>query len=111
MLIEREFFDVVREGITMIAAGFGSFALFDGLSSGHGRDELPKAFALALTAVGIIVILLAAQHHQAMTTWVNTDEYGAGPTPELPNERRIDYLAAGAVVIGIVSFVALLRLP
>ena len=31
--------------------------------------------------------------------------------PELPNENRPLYLAAAAVVIGVISFVALLRLP
>lgn len=111
LLLEREYFDVVREGFTMIAAGFGSFAIFEGLTTVHGHDELPKIFALSLTAVGIILIVLAARHNKAMTAWINTDEYGTAPAPDLPNERRIDYLAAAAVIIGVVSFIALLRLP
>lgn len=94
----------------MIAAGFGSFAIVQGLA-GHARDELPKAFALAITAVGIIVIVIAARHHRKMIDWVDADEFGTGATPSLPDERRTDYIAAAAVVIGVVSFVALLRLP
>jgi multisubunit Na+/H+ antiporter MnhB subunit len=111
LLLEREYFDVVREAFTLIAAGFGSFALFEGLATVHTYAELPKVFALAVTAVGIILVLLAARHNQAMTAWINADEYGTGPAPELPNERRLDYLAAAVIIIGVVSFIALLRLP
>ena len=95
----------------MIAAGFGSFAVVEGLTTAHRVAELPRVFALAITAIGVIVILLAARHSRQMTEWINADEYGSGPAPALPGERRIDYLAAGAVIIGVVSFVALLRLP
>lgn len=111
LLVEREFFTVVREGFTMIAAGFGSFAIVQGLTTGHARDELPKAFALAMTAAGVIVILLSARHYRKMVAWVDADEFGTNAAPRLPDERRTDYLAAAAVVIGVVSFVALLRLP
>ena len=111
LLLEREYFDVIREGFTMIAAGFGSFAIFEGLTTVHSHDELPKVFSLGITAVGIILIVLAARHNKAMTAWINTDEYGPGEAPDLPNERRIDYLAAAAVIIGVAAFIALLRLP
>jgi hypothetical protein len=111
LLVEREFIEFVREGFRMIAAGFGSFAIFEGVTAGHGPAELPRVFALAITAVGVIVVALAARHNRRMTEWINADEYGAGPVPRLPEERRIDYLAAATVVIGLVSFIALLRLP
>ena len=111
LLVEREFFTVVREGFTMIAAGFGSFAFFEGVTTGHASGALPKAFALAITAAGIIVVVIAAQHNRKMRAWINADEYGAGPVPELPDERRTERIAAAVVIIGIVSFVALVALP
>jgi hypothetical protein len=64
-----------------------------------------------VTVVGILVILLAVQHARKMEAWVDADEYGSRPTPELPNENRTLHLAAAAVVIGVVSFVAMLLLP
>jgi hypothetical protein len=111
LLLDKGCLDAVRQGFTMIAAGFGSFAIFDGLASVRDRDALPKAFALILTTIGIIVILLAVQHNRKMTAWVNSDEFGAGPVPALPDERRTEYLAAAVGFIGIISFIALLRLP
>ena len=33
-------------------------------------------------------------------TWANAEEPGAGSAPDLPKERRIDYLAAGTMAIG-----------
>jgi uncharacterized membrane protein YidH (DUF202 family) len=110
LLVERDFLEFVREGFRMIAAGFGSFAIVEGITTAHRVQELPRVFALAITAIGVIVILLAARHSRQMVDWVNADEYGAGPVPDLPGERRIDYLAAGAVVIGVISFIALLWL-
>jgi hypothetical protein len=111
LLLDKAFLDTVREGFAMIAAGFGSFAIFDGLASVRERDALPKAFALILTAIGIIVILLAVQHNRKMTVWVNADEFGAGPVPALPDERRTEYLAVAVGIIGVISFIALVRLP
>jgi hypothetical protein len=109
--VERDFFTVVREGFTMIAAGFGSFAFFEGVTAGHASAELPKVFALAITAAGIIVIVLATQHNRKMKAWINADEYGSGPVPELPDEQRTERLAMAVVLIGVISFIALLRLP
>lgn len=93
LLVEREFFTFVREGFTMIAAGFGSFAVVQGLATGHARDQLPKVFALAMTAVGSIVIVLAGKHNRKMIAWVDADAFGTDVAPRLPDERRTDYLA------------------
>ena len=84
----------MQRGFTMIAAGFGSFAIFDGLATIRAQPALPKAFALGITAIGVLVIL-AGYVHEA---------------PKRPDERRVDVLTAAAVVIGVISFIALLRL-
>ena len=110
--LDKDFVEAVRYGFSLIVAGFGSFAVFEGLTIGEREvAPLPRTFALVVTAIGVIVILLAAQHARKMEAWVDADEYGTGPTPELPNEDRALHLAAAAVVIGIVSFVAMLVLP
>jgi hypothetical protein len=111
LLMEREFFDVVCEGFTMIAAGLGSFAIFEGLATIRSHEALPKAFALGITAVGTIVIAIGAMCHRKMIAWIDEDEYGPGPVPELPNERLTERLAVAAIIIGVGSFIALLRLP
>jgi hypothetical protein len=111
LLLERQFQDSLREGFAMIAAGFGSFAVFDGLAAVRDHDALPKTFALAITAIGIVLVALATVHHRKMVAWADADEFGAGPAPALPDERRPYLLAAGAASIGIVSFVALLLVP
>jgi hypothetical protein len=36
---------------------------------------------------------------------------GTGAAPPLPDENRLVALAIGAIIIGVVSFVALLMLP
>ncbi len=110
--IDREFMDSVRHGFSLIAAGFGSFSIFEGLTIGESHaSELPKTFALIVTAVGVIVILLAMAHDRKMTAWIDADEFGTESVPKLPDENRPLYLAAAAAVIGIISFIALLRLP
>ena len=43
-----------------------------------------------------------------MTAWVAADEFGAEAVPRLPDENRPLYLVDAAVVIGLVSFIALL---
>jgi hypothetical protein len=110
--LDAELLDALRHGFSLIAAGFGSFSLFEGLTIGERHvSELPKTFALIMTVIGLIVILLAASHLRKMTAWVNADEFGDEPVPKLPDENRPLYLAAAAASIGIVSFVALLLLP
>lgn len=112
MMLDQELLESVRHGFSLIAAGFGSFSIFEGLTIGESHaSELPKTFALIVTAIGVIVILLAIMHDRKMSSWVNANEFGREPAPELPDENRPFYLGAGAVVIGIISFVALLRLP
>jgi hypothetical protein len=112
LTIDQEFMDSVRHGFSLITAGFGSFAIFEGLTIGEREvSELPKTFALIVTAIGVLVIILAIRHDRTMTAWIDADEFGAGTVPELPDENRPLYLAAGAAVIGIVSFVALVLLP
>ncbi len=110
LTLERDLRDTMTQGFALIAAGFGSFALFDGLTEHRSGDGLPKVFALVSTAVGVIVIVLAISHFRKMIAWVDTDEYGSAPTPELPDDQRPLHIAIGAAVIGIISFVALLVL-
>ena len=92
--LDKDFLEAIRYGFSLIVAGFGSFSLFEGLTIGEREvAPLPRTFALVVTAVGVIVILLAVQHARKMTAWVDADEYGTGPTPELPNENRTLHLA------------------
>lgn len=112
LTLDQEFLESARHGFSLIAAGFGSFSLFEGLTIGERQvSELPRAFALIMTAIGVILILLAITHDLKMTAWVDADEFGTEPAPELPDEKRPLYLAAGAAVIGVISFIALLWLP
>ena len=110
--LDAEFQEALRHGFSLIAAGFGSFSIFQGLTIGEREvSELPKTFALIMTIIGVIVILLAASHLRKMSTWVDTDEFGSESVPRLPDENRPLYLAAAAEAIGIVSIIALLLLP
>ena len=110
--LDAEFLESARHGFSLIAAGFGSYSLFEGLTIGESHvSELPKTFALIVTALGVFLILLAGSHLRKMTTWVDADEFGTEPVPELPDERRPFVIAAAAVIIGMVSFVALVLLP
>jgi hypothetical protein len=110
--LDAEFQEALRHGFSLIAAGFGSFSIFEGLTIGEREiSALPKTFALIVTIIGVILILLAASHLRKMTAWVDVDEFGAVPAPQLPDENRSVYLAAAAIVIGLISFVALLGLP
>ena len=112
LTIDKEFMDAVRHGFSLIAAGFGSFSIFEGLTIGEREvSELPRTFALIATAIGVIVILLAIAHDRKMTAWIDADEFGVGPVPELPDENRPLYLGAVAAILGVISFVALLLLP
>jgi hypothetical protein len=107
LTLDKDFRDQLAQGFALITAGFGSFAIFDGLSGGE-HDTLPKAFALAATAIGVIIIALDVAHYRRMTRLVDLDEFGAGPVPELPDEQRPLWLAVAAMIIGVISFVALL---
>lgn len=116
MTLDAEMMEWVRHGFSLIAVGFGSFAFLQGVVGAAGEGEGPhvtepsRVFSLIVTAIGVAVILLAANHNRKMTAWVNADEYGAGPVPELPNEQRTSYLAGAAILIGLISFIALLFL-
>jgi hypothetical protein len=110
--LDAAFLEALRHGFTLIAAGFGSFLIFEGLTLGEREvSELPKAFALILTVIGIIVILLEVRHLRKMTAWVDADEFGVEPVPQLPDENRPLYLASAVVVIGVISMIALILLP
>jgi hypothetical protein len=52
--LEAAFQETLRHGFAVIPAGFGYFAIFDGLTTTHNHVELPRAFALAATAIGVI---------------------------------------------------------
>jgi len=111
MMIDQEFLESVRHRFSLIVAGFGSFSIFEELTVGErAGSELPNTFALIVTAIGVIVILLAMIHDRKMTSFIDEDEFGTGPAPKLPEENRPLYLASAAIVIGIVSFVAPLLL-
>jgi len=112
MSLDDDFLDSVRHGFSLIAAGFGSFSLFEGLTIGERTvSPLPKTFALIITAAGVIGILVAINHDRKMRAFVDADRFGTEPALALPDERRPYYLAAGAVIIGVISFVALLMIP
>jgi uncharacterized membrane protein YidH (DUF202 family) len=115
MNLDAELREWLRMGFSLIVAGFGSFAFLAGvvaaLQGGEGGPDVTnpsKAFSLIATAIGVVLILLAVSHNRQMVAWVNADEFGNGPAPELPQERRLYYLAAAAVIIGVISFVALI---
>jgi hypothetical protein len=114
MNLDDELREWIRMGFSLIVVGFGSFAFLAGVVEAlQGEEGLDvtnpsKAFSLVSTAVGIILILLAVNHNRQMVAWVNADEFGSGEVPELPQERRLYNLAAGAVVLGAISFFALL---
>ena len=110
-MLERDFRDTTSRGFALIASGFGSFAIFDGLAINDRRDSLPLAFALVATAIGMVVILLAILHYRKMTAWVDAEEFASLPAPELPNERSSVVVAGSAIAISLISFIALLLLP
>ena len=110
--LDAEFLEALRHGFSLIAAGFGSFSIFEGLTIGEREvSALPKTFALIMTAIGMIVILLEVRHLRKMTAWVDGDEFGDEPVPRLPDEQRPLYLASAVVVIGVISMIALILLP
>lgn len=108
LTLERDLRDTTTQGFALMTAGFGSFAIFDGLAVSDQRDALPLAFALTVTGVGVVVVALALRHYRKMTAWVDVDEFQSMPAPPLPDERRSVLLAVGAITIGVISFIALL---
>jgi hypothetical protein len=111
LLIERDLRDAMVQGFALITTGFGSFAILSGVAPAAEHQALPHGFALAATAVGVLVILLGIEHYRRMTAWVDVDEFRERAAPDLPDERRPVLMAAGAAVLGLVSFVALLLNP
>ncbi len=112
ILLDQELHEWIRHGLVLIAAGFGSFALFEGFHLGEAEAaELPRGFALAVTLAGVLAIASAMAHDVRMTRWLDEDEFGAGPVPPLPDERRPMVLGGIATAIGLVSCTALLFVP
>lgn len=116
MTLDSELMEWILHGFSLIAVGFGSFAFLEGLvgslGGGEGRSvtEPSRVFSLVATLIGVALVGIALKHNRAMVDFVNADEFGSGEVPRLPNEKREEYLAGVAVVIGIVSFIALLVL-
>lgn len=116
MTLESDLMEWIRHGFALIVVGFGSFAFLDGVVGALGEGEGPsvtepsRIFSLAATAIGVLLIGMALRHNRRMVAFVNSDEFGGRPALEIPDEKREEYLATGAIVIGVVSFVALLFL-
>jgi hypothetical protein len=108
LTLESDLRETTSRGFALIAAGFGSFAIFDGLAFGEHRVELPLTFALVATAIGIAVIFLGIVHYRKMAAWVDDDEFGSTEAPKLPNELRSILISVVAMGIGLISFIALL---
>ena len=117
MTLDKEFVEWIRHGFALITVGFGSFAFLDGLSGSlrenpaSSATEPSRIFSLTTTIIGVLLIVLALRHYRLMVEFVDRDEFGEQASPSLPNEKRDEHLAIGAVAIGIVSFIALLFLP
>lgn len=117
MTLDNEFIEWIRHGFALIGVGFGSFAFLDGVVNGLGEGgvrsstEPSRLFSLGATAIGMLLIIIALRHYRMMVAFVNSDEFGEQPSLPLPNEKRDEFLAIGAVVLGALSFVALLLLP
>lgn len=114
MMLDEQLMHAVRHGFSLIAVGFGSFAFLEGVVGGLGESshvtEPSRAFSLAATVVGIVVVLLAMRHNRSMMAWVNADEFPDGEAPDLPDQELPERLGIVAVVVGVCSFVGLLLL-
>jgi uncharacterized membrane protein YidH (DUF202 family) len=116
MTIEADLMEWIRHGFALITVGFGSFAFLEGIvgalgeGEGPGVDSPSRIFSLVATAIGVFLIAIALRHNQKMVKFVNDDAFGEGPVPPLPDEQRAGKLALGAMVVGVMSFIALLLL-
>jgi hypothetical protein len=116
MTLDQDLMEWIRHGFALITVGFGSFAFLEGVVGAFGETERPPAtepsriFSLSASAVGVTLIASALRHNRNMVEFVNADAFGDQEAPALPDEKRAEYLAMGAIVIGLVSFVALLLL-
>ena len=114
--LDSELREWVRHGFSLITVGFGSFAFLEGLvavlaeGEGPGGTEPSRIFSLVATAIGVALIAAALRHNRRMIAFVNADVFGDGPPPELPDEKREEYIAMSAIAIGVIAFVALLFL-
>src|SRR5581483_8701354 len=86
LLLERDLRDAMAQGFALITTGFGSFAILSGVAPAAEHQVLPRGFALAATAIGVLVILLAIEHYRRMTAWVDVDEFRDRSAPTLPDE-------------------------
>lgn len=117
MTLDAELMEWIRHGFSLITIGFGSFAFLDGVLGGLGEHggrsstDPSRVFSVLATAIGMLLILIALRHNRTMVEFVNQDEFEGTPPLSLPNEKREEYLAIGAVFLGSVSLVALLILP
>lgn len=116
MTLDQDLMEWIRHGFSLITVGFGSFAFLEGVVGAFGEGERSPAtepsriFSLIATAVGVTLIAIALKHNRNMVEFVNADAFGEQEAPGLPDEKREEFLAMGAIAIGIVSFVALLFL-
>jgi putative membrane protein len=116
MTLDQDLMEWIRHGFSLITVGFGSFAFLEGVVGAFGEGERSAAtepsriFSLIATAVGVILVAMALKHNRNMVEFVNADAFGDQEAPGLPNEKREEYLAVGSIVIGMISFVALLFL-
>lgn len=113
MALDQDLTEWIRHGFALITAGFGSFAFLEGVVGTLGESERSPAtepsriFSLIATAVGVMLIAIALRHNRTMVAFVNADAFGEQEAPTLPDEKRPELLAMGAIAIGLVSFVAL----
>ena len=114
MMLDEQLMHAVRHGFSLIAIGFGSFAFLEGVVGGLGRSshftEPSRAFSLAATVIGIVIVLLAMRHNRSMMAWVNADESPDGKAPRLPDQELPERMGGIAIAVGVCSFVSLILL-
>ena len=114
MMLDEQLMHAVRHGFSLIALGFGSFAFLEGVVGGFGESshatEPSRAFSLAATVIGVVIVLLAIRHNRSMMAWVNADEFPDGEAPDLPDQELPERLGIFAIAVGVCSFIGLLLL-